>query len=783
MITNLSLKNWKSHLDSSFDFSQGINCIIGDMGSGKSSIMQAISFALFGTFPALQNKKIKIDDLIMKKPQNKSTAEVSLTFENAGKKYTVIRRIELGKGTTHAEIIEGSTQLNVNPAAVSKEIERILQVDYDLFSKAVYSEQNGLDYFLRIPKGNRMQQIDKMLKVDRFELAREGTVKLKNKLMHQNEEKIRMLTDFERKDLDQKLNELRTKVRKMEKEKSLFDIDKKRFSDTKNKLEEQIAKFDKKTERLNVVEKEIASVEATLSEMKNNLNDLRAKTEGKSVEGILREKENIERDIKLFEKNISDNKSFANKMREETASTNTIISDLEKKKIPEMEKQIQEVFKQRTKLEQLRDKLERESIEEKKKQMETLYQIISSMRAKQEGALKQITELESAKAICPTCSRELTEEHREHVLKEKMGLIETFKTDIEKNNIVIEDLKNVIYSLEKDKQEMALIEERIKNFENVKKDLEDARIKAKKHRELVKSNVAKIQTVESTIKKDEDNVVLMREKFIEAKNISELVEKFDEVESKIKENIKKSRRLIEEKALIDNSIKSIEINEIKKRHKEALAREAELYVKISSIDDLLKEKQARLSEIESEYNMMKKYQKEITDDWRIANNLDTFITVLRATQDQLREEFLKTVNNLMNEIWEDLYPYGDFKEIQFFIESGDYSLQLKTSEGWVNVEGTVSGGERSLACLALRIAFSMAFIPNLKWLILDEPTHNLDQNAIMQFASILREKIHNFANQVFLITHEERISEGVTGHFYKLERKKESDEATKVLRF
>jgi DNA repair exonuclease SbcCD ATPase subunit len=77
----------------------------------------------------------------------------------------------------------------------------------------------------------------------------------------------------------------------------------------------------------------------------------------------------------------------------------------------------------------------------------------------------------------------------------------------------------------------------------------------------------------------------------------------------------------------------------------------------------------------------------------------------------------------------------------------------------------------------------MAFIPSLKWLILDEPTHNLDHNAIAQFAEVLREKIHSFANQVFLITHEDRISEGVTGHFYRLERKKELDEPTKVVRF
>ena len=41
-----------------------------------------------------------------------------------------------------------------------------------------------------------------------------------------------------------------------------------------------------------------------------------------------------------------------------------------------------------------------------------------------------------------------------------------------------------------------------------------------------------------------------------------------------------------------------------------------------------------------------------------------------------------------------------------------------------------SGGERSIACLAMRIAMAMVIVPNLRWLILDEPTHNIDEQGI-----------------------------------------------------
>src|SRR3989344_1111203 len=104
MITKVKLKNWRSHADSTLEFTPGTNALIGIMGSGKSSIMDAICFALFGTFPNLQSKKLKLDDVIMKKPSERSEAEVEVKIHLDGKTYSIKRIIERGKGTTFSEI-------------------------------------------------------------------------------------------------------------------------------------------------------------------------------------------------------------------------------------------------------------------------------------------------------------------------------------------------------------------------------------------------------------------------------------------------------------------------------------------------------------------------------------------------------------------------------------------------------------------------------------------------------------------------------------------------------
>ena len=47
-LTNLTLKNFRTHRSASFDFSNGVTAIIGGNGSGKSSIVEAIIFLLTG---------------------------------------------------------------------------------------------------------------------------------------------------------------------------------------------------------------------------------------------------------------------------------------------------------------------------------------------------------------------------------------------------------------------------------------------------------------------------------------------------------------------------------------------------------------------------------------------------------------------------------------------------------------------------------------------------------------------------------------------------------------
>ncbi len=116
MISHLVLKNWKSHDETELDFSQGTNVLVGIMGSGKSAVLEAITYGLFGTTPGVKSRNIVLDDLIKNRPDFEDTAEVEITFRASNEEeYEVRRVLERDKGTTYAELRKAEGELIDKP--------------------------------------------------------------------------------------------------------------------------------------------------------------------------------------------------------------------------------------------------------------------------------------------------------------------------------------------------------------------------------------------------------------------------------------------------------------------------------------------------------------------------------------------------------------------------------------------------------------------------------------------------------------------------------------------
>ena len=784
MITGMKLKNWRSHLDSSFNFESGTNALIGIMGSGKSSVMDGICLGLFGTSPILQTKKVKLDDMIMKKPIEKSSAEVEIFLKIDGNDYSVKRVIEKGRGTTYSEIRENGKLLEApSTSRVTEIIENILKINFELFSKAIYSEQDSLDYFLTIPRGQRMRRIDELLMIDKFERARSSAVSLVNRF---EERRLARQSVVENADIET----IRKNISGINESLHLLELEieslKKDFDQTKSQKESietvynQIIKLTRSSEELKLsIEKNLS----TLKEIEHSISDMKADIRNNDRVGV--EKEN-----EYLSDKIGHNKEELQRLKNKFDSSSNEISELKskssylKKEIEILEKEFYEISEVKKDFEHLRDSIG-ENIDEQLVVAKNSLQKITELAARILGKISDneqfIAHLSTSENKCPICDSTLTSERKKLLILQKERDIKQLREEFAVAEENKRQTEEKIRMLEDAKERTSLMKEKIVNLENIKLDFEKAKHSFVEESSKVVYAENSLTDLRREIEKIQDEIDNDK---LKQQRLQILLEKIVDLEKKTerKLNLENEISVLQKQfSEVVGQLKGKNIEEIEIELRNLISKEKEIETKNLGVERVAKEKQLRLDEYESKLADVEKYQAEIGKLQKIIKNMKIFEKSLEQTQIELRKEFVEAVNYTMTNLWQTLYPYQDFVGIRLNVEEGDYVLQLLERTGkWVNVEGIVSGGERSIAALALRIAFSLVLAPQLRWLILDEPTHNLDQNAVEDLAETLRERIGEFVDQVFLITHDEKLENAVTGSLYRLEREKEKDGVTKV---
>jgi exonuclease SbcC len=785
MITKVRLTNWRSHLNSELNFSSGTNALLGHMGSGKTTILDSITFGLFGTFPNLQTKKLRLDDVLMKKPVEKDRAEVEVSFQSNGKNYSVRRVIEKKKGTTFSEIREDDKILeSYNASRVTEAVEKILKVNYDLFSKAIYSEQNALDYFLTIPKGQRMKKIDELLMIDRFERARSNTVSLSNKIIERKLGKQSIVDQVNTNDLEKNIAGLKNILEEMSGERDNLEKMSYETRNERQSLEIEVGELQKVRGDLEILRRDEKGLSSAIQETVITLERLEV-----SLRNV--DKFSVEENLRVFSKLVRelegmfiDKQDEYRKLQEQNAKASAELDMLRKEKIERLEKEFEEKIRIKKEVDKIRDGLGKnmeKNLEDKKLLVEKFVGEAEAIKIKIQDLAEVLVQISSVKAKCPVCESKLTDERKVVLIKQKRMQIEKLKENLEKALKNKKINENELRDLEIAANKLSQMLVEIRNFDKIRTELDDTK------------NIYVILN-ESAIKLDRELTAVGREMINYQNKLKETTNKkqqFEILSMQIKDYLTKRARieeLINQRKIFAEHIKEFEEKMIGKdlakmemQLRNSMVKENEIATKIAGMNEMMKERKIRLIGFEQTLKNTLKEKEDINKLDKMIKELKIFEKALEQTQIELRREFVVAVNYTMDQLWGTLYPYQDFVGIRLGVEEGEYILQLQSKDGsWVNVDGVVSGGERSIACLALRIAFALVLAPHLRLLVLDEPTANLDVMAMAVLANTLREKIGEFIDQTFLITHQSEMEDAVTGNAYRLERDKRKDESTKI---
>ena len=166
----VQLENIRSHTKSTVPFTRGFNCIVGGVGCGKSSVLYAIDFALFGD--TIGRKSF---DYLMR--EDADFCRVTLQFSQNGRIYKLIRGLKrkgrsLNQDSEQLKLYEDEKLVaSMKNEAVAEQIKTITGLDRDLYREIVWFRQEHLKELLDAKPRDRQIRIDEFFGLAEYEAA------------------------------------------------------------------------------------------------------------------------------------------------------------------------------------------------------------------------------------------------------------------------------------------------------------------------------------------------------------------------------------------------------------------------------------------------------------------------------------------------------------------------------------------------------------------------------------------------------------------------------------
>jgi exonuclease SbcC len=425
----------RAELDfTSFDLA----CISGHNGAGKSSLLDAITWALFGEARGKSSDVINL---------NSSAAEVALTFSHEENTYRVQRTLPRNKSTVLEFQVKNDDSWRPLTEKTTREtqarIEQTLRLDYDTFVNASFFLQGKADQFTQQNPGRRKEVLSNILGLEMWEQYKNRSAE-RRKLIEREvdgieariaeideelaEEEARKVRLAELESLLARLTASRTAqesvlesikmtVAALDEQRKLVDTlnaslerSRSNLSGLESRLAAKRADRDSYADLVNRA-KEIESAHKEWQKVRKELEELdktasqfheHEKDRAPLLERIAVERAKLEQELELLqeqEKIISEQAATVEELSSQIAGSQDSLREAEAK------------VTRRTQLE-----TERNTAREKQAAMKVENE---ALRVDMNELKERIEALKSAAgATCPLCGQELSEEHRKATLEQ-----------------------------------------------------------------------------------------------------------------------------------------------------------------------------------------------------------------------------------------------------------------------------------------------------------------------------------------------------------------------------
>lgn len=460
ILTSLKLRNIRSYLDADIPFPKGSVLLAGDIGCGKSTILLAIEFALFGT---------KASELpgtsLLRHGKKEGWVELSLTLD--GKDIIIKRTLKRSKQGVNQDagyIIINGMKKECMPKELRAQVFGLLGYPRDLISKSkdliyrytVYTPQEAMKEILYEKTEERLDTLRKVFNIEKYKRIRDNAVLVLSAIKEQQKE----LEGYTR-DLEEKKKELED-LAKQEREVA------EKLAPLKPKLQAAKKTAEEKTKRLESKENKVKEYNLWLQDFRSLEAELNS---------LLSQRKRNTEDIARLEK---ETEALAKEVPERLEKRNY------QKTLAELEKRRQE----------------REDLLLKCREAK---QQAATRKAQSEETKQQVTKLDN----CPLCRQDVTHDHKSSINAAEDKRIKEFSDVIAKKSAEEQILAKDIQQLDKETEETRqkrhqedLLEVKTRNLASKREELD----RLKKWQEQLKKDAGQINMKKLDLgKKLEDN--------------------------------------------------------------------------------------------------------------------------------------------------------------------------------------------------------------------------------------------------------------------------------------
>lgn len=779
IIRAVDIENIRSHKSSHIEFKNGITVIRGDVGSGKTTIFEAIKFALFGGSSEQYRNLLRL---------NESQGSVSVLLENENGFVRITRKLKKtrdGYSGSGVFINVNGSEKEMSDREMKKFISEMFNVfqyrkrDPLFFKTVIYASQEEMKAIMFMKAEERREMILDLFQITSYNRIVENCEILKDHAKTRVEISKGILgeggsriyeTRSQINEIKKKIDEFGEKIYASEKEFSYISEEKKKLQ---AKIEEmdRIKEQKEKTENFIGVYRE--KYDATLDELNKRKDKLKEIENKKEILKNLIQDENayVEKEREISEMQLIQSEYNRLIMKKSVMENDLKHLFSRKDEISEKRKRIGEIVEE---LGYLKKKLvvaEEKDLENMKNELISLNfdlqneeRLLSEINAEIED-LKNLEKLN----VCPKCKRPLDREHTEMLINDDLRKVDEREKRIRELLEKRKEMELKIMNMQEKVNENKKIEKEIEKLNDKKSALEEA---LSTEGELIKS-IEELNIRIREINKRIESLHYSEEKFsiisTEIKRLKKLHEEYIKIENEIKaegsvlEEIRLySERASEIRGRIDEYVKflnSLEFDDenYRKARIDLEGRTKQLERISANMENMNREKNEKIEEMknrEKELEMLMAEEKKMHNYSKFIEWIDeTFIpginAIISRRVNALRMEFEKEFRE-----WFKIMLPGTEIEVGIdhdfspVIRYGDYEMDF----------GALSGGESNALAFSYRLALNSMVkkfkLMETNFVLLDEPTDGFSENQIMQMGEVFSKlKV----DQVLIVTHEDAL--------------------------